>query len=123
MKSSRLLFGIIVLLLVFYLCLTIYEEPVHDVLYGKYIGGYVAVTAIHSGNLTVVTNYGGPDLDKAISLTVLSDNQTYNLGLKPGSTISIPYHNGSIIAIATVDQGGIFNSHKIHEFPVLDTTI
>ncbi len=123
MELSQIFLRVIVVMLAFYFILNVFPEPIHDLLFGRYVNGAVAITVDRSGNEIIVTNHGGPDLDKATSIVVANNNQTYYLGLTPGSTISIPYHNGSIIAIATLDQGGIFNGQKIHEFPVLNTTI
>ena len=123
MKLNWIFLCTIILLLTFIFILHIYEDTFHDFLFGKYVDGSIAVTVNQTGNGTVVTNNGGPDLDKVVSIIVSSNNQKYNLGLKPGSSISFPYHNGSLIVTVLLDQGGIFNEQKIHEFIVLNTTL
>jgi hypothetical protein len=123
LNLSQIALRVIVLLLVFFFILSAYPEPFHDLLFGKYMGGYVTITANHSGNETIVTNNGGPDLDKAISITIENNNQTYNLGLLPGSTVSFPYRNGVIVANVTLDVGGILHERKSFENPILYTNV
>jgi len=69
MELSQIFLRVIVLLLVFYFILSAFPDPFHDLLYGRYVSGAIAVTANHSGNEITVTNNGGPDLsEKRVSL-------------------------------------------------------
>ncbi|MEI7434930.1 MAG: hypothetical protein WCJ93_11830 [Methanomicrobiales archaeon] len=108
MKFKEIILGIFILLILFFVVLTVFPTPVHDVLYGKYVDGSVAVTALHSGNDILVTNYGGPDLIYTEYIKVIYNNQTYLLNRELGSTLTLPYNEKYI----TIDVG-ILKTHLL----------
>jgi hypothetical protein len=108
MKFKEIILGIFILLILFFVVLTVFPTPVHDVLYGNYIGGYVAVTAIHSGNEIIITNHGGPDLIYTEYIKVIYNNQTHLLNRELGSTLTLPYSEKYI----TIDVG-ILKTHLL----------
>jgi len=90
MKFKEIILGTFILLILFFVLVTVFPEPIHDVLYGKYVDGSVAVTALHSGNNIIITNQGGPDLSNTMYIKVLNNNKTYPLDLEIGSNLIVP---------------------------------
>ena len=99
---------IIVSVISIFFFLILFQQPIEVALYGKYVDGSVAVTALHSGNDIIVTNYGGPDLIYTEYIKVIYNNQTHLLNRELGSTLTLPYSEKYI----TIDVG-ILKTHLL----------
>ena len=89
MKTSRFhVYAVIFALALFSVFIISFPSPIHDLMYGSYVNGYIVVTANHSGTDIVVTSFGGPDLDNTLWLKVINNNSTYNPDKQSNSTLS-----------------------------------